>query len=301
MAGCKVSMVNSGVWLLVCALAVPAGGSAGAAVIPNAQATGAQLYRTHCAPCHGRTGQGDGPDAPMFAEPPRNLREGFLDRYTTADLVRRVREGKPLELALDQPALQVRAQNVESLVAYVKQLPSRDWTEVEQGRSVYVDRCEECHGPFGKPPATLPPGVRPPRDLSSGDFQRSVGTAQLIALVRHGRKGMPALTPRIPQSDGPALAAFVRLLSPGFRLYDRNCAVCHGDDGRGQNTLAEELRMPTVSLDSTYFRTHDAEQVRAAVWHMLAEQKPAMPHYRWALSEAQAAAIVDYLKSLGGH
>jgi mono/diheme cytochrome c family protein len=280
--------------LLLCARMVSAVGLAA----PGGELSGAHLYRSYCAPCHGTTGYGDGPDAPLFTAPPRNLREGFLEIYPTEDLVRRVREGKPLELTLDPAALRARIQDVDALVMYVQQLPKRNWSAVARGRLIYDDRCESCHGPYGKPPSTLPAGVQPPPDLSTGKLQRTVSNAQLIALVRHGRKGMPALTPRIPQRDGPALAAFVQLLSPGFVLYDRNCAVCHGDDGRGQGTLAEELHVPTVVLDNTYFRTHDAEQIHAGVWHMLAKQKPAMPHYRWALTESQARAIVEYLKSL---
>ena len=52
----------------------------------------------------------------------------------------------------------------------------------------------------------------------------------------------------------------------------------------------------TVVFDAAYFRRRDPEQVRAAIWHMLAEQRPAMPHLRSALSDAEARAIITYLR-----
>ncbi len=262
----------------------------------TAASDGARLYRKYCASCHGLSGRGDGAEASVFRTPPRNLRQGFLDRYPTDDLVRRVREGRPLELALDPPALRARATEVEALVAYLTLLPAVDWTVVEHGREIYVERCELCHGAYGRPGRALPVGVRTPRDLSDAAVQGSIGDAELLLLVRHGRKGMPALAPRVPESAGPPLVAFVRLLSPGFALYDTYCANCHGDDGRGVHSTAEVIRLPRTVFDRAYMSHRDPEQLREAVWHMVAEQKPMMPHYRWTLDEAQARAIVDYLK-----
>lgn len=258
---------------------------------------GRVLYGRYCASCHGATGQGDGPDAAIFSKRPRNLHEGFLERYGTEDLVRRVRDGRQLELALDPQELRTQAKQVEEVVGYLKRLPAIDWHLVEPGWETYIRRCELCHGPTGQPGATLPAGVHRPRDLSDPAVQRSISDKDLIVVVRHGRKGMPALTPRVPQSDGPALAAFVRLFSPGFTLYSRYCANCHGDQGRGVQNLGEAIRLPTVVFDRSYVAKHDPEELRKEIWHMLSEHKPAMPHYRWTISEAQARAIVEYLKS----
>ena len=257
---------------------------------------GSRLYAKYCANCHGANGRGDGPDAAAFSRPPRDLRAGFLDRYSTEELVQRVREGKPLELALDLPALRTRAADVEAVVAYLKRLPAINWELVEPGHDLYAARCALCHGPFGKPGAALPEGVRAPRDLSDPHVQRSLDDQELVVLVRHGRQGMPGLTPRIPEAAGPPLVAFVRLLSPGFTLYDTYCANCHGDDGRGVHPNAEAIHPPKVVFDRAYFARHDPEELRGSVWHMIGEQQPKMPHYRWAIDAAQARAIIEYLK-----
>jgi mono/diheme cytochrome c family protein len=107
---------------------------------------------------------------------------------------------------------------------------------------------------------------------------------------------MPAVVPRVREGDVPALVAFVRLLSPGFEQYSRYCAACHGDDGRSVATFTEGISVPTTIFDRAYFTRHDPEEVRAKVWHMVGEQKPAMPHMRAKLSEPEARAIITYLK-----
>jgi mono/diheme cytochrome c family protein len=195
------------------------------------------------------------------------------------------------------PALRERARDVEALAAHLRRLPTLDWRRIELGQQVYLDRCELCHGPAGRPGPTAPADARAPRDLSDPAFQRSVTDEELTRVVRHGRKGMPALEPPIATGETPALVAFVRLLSPGFALYDRYCAACHGDDGRGAGDFATELAQPTVVFDEAYFKRRDPERLRAAIWHMLADQRPAMPHLRKRLSDAEARAVVTYLKS----
>lgn len=284
------------------ALAVGVGlivGAAARAEPPDAHDAvvhGSVLYQRECAGCHGPAGRGDGPDASIFRTPPRNLRDGVLDRYPVEAVVRSVRDGGPLPLGLDPAKLKARADEVETLVAHLHRLPDIEWRAVERGEEIYVDRCELCHGPTGQPPADLPAGVQRPRDLSAPSFQRSVDDRALLAAVRDGHRGMPAIPALRREDDARALLAYVRLLSPGFRLYDRYCASCHGQDGRADE-LVDPARGPRVVFDRAYFRAKDPEELRTKVWHMLAAQRPAMPHFRRRLRDADVRAIVMWLRS----
>lgn len=260
---------------------------------------GQRLYQRRCASCHGNDAKGNGPDATIVAETPRNLREGFIDQYPTEELVRRVREGTPLHLELDSAALRARGRDVEGLIAYLKRLPTIDWNLTATGWNLYASRCEPCHDHYGRPVASLPQGVHPPRDLSTPQFQHALKQKDLVQSVRHGRKGMPALTPRVPESAAKPLAAYVRLLSPGFESYSRYCAHCHGDDGLGADAPLGSIGVPTVKLDRSYIAKADPEKLRIDVWHMLSEEKPSMPHFGFLISEVQARNIVEYLKQLG--
>jgi mono/diheme cytochrome c family protein len=261
---------------------------------------GAVLYSIHCAHCHGASGRGDGPDADLFVTQPRDLHGGCLGRYAVTELVDRIRNGTRLNLAVDPAAIRARAAETEAVARYVEHLPHVNWRLVERGQELFVDRCEICHGPFGRPMNVHPPGVSTPADLSADDLQRRVGDDDVAETIRRGHGSMPGLVPRIDATDVPAVVAFVRLLSPGYECYSRYCAACHGDDGRGPGVRFSDdgVRAPTVVFDAAFIAKRDPEHLRAAVWHMSDEQRPEMPHLRDTLSAAEARAIIEYLKRL---
>lgn len=259
---------------------------------------GEAIFAARCARCHGADARGGGPDAQFFLHPPRDLRSGFLDKYTDEELIARIRLGAPLRLELDPQALRARTRDVSELVAFLPRLPAIDWDRVEPGNEIFLDRCEICHGPFGHPlPGTpLPPGVRrAPRDLSSKEFQRSVSDRELIEIVRHGRAGMPAIPDLRSRGDAQLLVAYVRTLSPGRELYGFYCAGCHGEDGRGAG-IATAGEPPKVVFDRAYFARKDPEELRRSVWHMLDAAEPAMPHLARQLSESDAKAVIAFLR-----
>lgn len=280
----------------VLASALPA-----AAVTRPAGETGAGLYLRHCAGCHGANGRGDGPDATMFTPRPRDLRDGLLERYDTATLARSVRDSRALPLAFDPERLRARAAEVEDLVGYMQRLPTLDWDGIERGEDLFVARCTRCHGPFGQPSPLLPKAtVHAARDLTDPAFQRALDDRQLLVAVRHGARNMPAVPGLLTEEDAKALVAFVRVLSPGWVTWGRYCASCHAEDGRGGDVV-DPGATPLVRFDAEYLRTHDGEYLRTKVWHMLARQRPAMPHFGGRLNEGQVRMIVEYLKRTDPH
>ncbi len=265
----------------------------------QADGGGETLYRRYCANCHGADARGDGPDAALLAQKPRNLRDGVLQLHSLDELVERIRTGRRLSLTVDPQALAQVEQRTSELLEHLRHLARANWAMVERGWAVYLARCTDCHGPFGRPPAQLPPGVRRARDLASPDFQRSVSDAGLLEAVRHGRKGMPALVPQVSDSEARALRTFVRMLSPGFETYQRFCAPCHGDDGRGvRPVLGEAEGKPTVVFDRRYFQGKSEAYVREKIRHMVHEKTSRMPHFSAWLNEGEAKAIVEYLRGL---
>lgn len=261
--------------------------------------TGAFLFAAHCAPCHGREGRGDGVDAGLFSPPPRNLRDGVLAQYGDDDLVERIRHGRPLGLARDPAALRARAEETELLVGYIERLPKIRWRVVERGEELYVERCEICHGPFGRAPEVLPAGVtKPPRDLSDPAYQRATNDRTLRDRMSHGHRAMPAIPGLDVEENRQAVLAFVRLLSPGYERYSRLCAGCHGEDGRGPGVDWATVKRPTVVFDAKYLAKKDPEALRKDAWHMLESTEPQMPHMSRMLRPSEMRAILTYLRSL---
>ncbi len=286
-----VMLGSNGAWGLV---AVWLLGSATAALAGEPPDGG---YRLHCAPCHGPTGRGDGPEASLFRPRPRNLRDGVLDRYPVDDLVASVRDGTPLRLAFDPAALQARAHEVEAIVSYLQRLPTIDWRRAAPGEALYIERCETCHGRFGTPDARRAGGGPVPADLADRAVQDAISDVGIANVAHHGHRGMPAVHGLERDADSKAVVAYVRLLSPGFALYARYCAGCHGDDGRADTLVEPGGNVPIVPFDARWLARQDPDALRAKVWHMLAAQRPAMPHYRTRLTHAQAHAILEYLRN----
>jgi mono/diheme cytochrome c family protein len=260
---------------------------------PNGEA----LYGEHCGTCHGMNGGGNGVDAGLFLARPRNLREGFVQRYYDDELVDRILHGTPLVLELDPQAFRRHLTELDDVIAHLERIPDINWKLVEPGQEKYVDRCEQCHGPYGRPPDDFAGIVTPPADLSAPEFQRTHRDEDLIRTVRRGHRVMPAIPAIRNDGDARALVAYLRLLSPGFDTYSRYCAACHGDDGRPQREFVPPGRQPTVTFDRSYFERRNRDQLRDSVGHMLREQKPSMPHFRGKLNRAEARAIVEYIRT----
>jgi mono/diheme cytochrome c family protein len=259
-----------------------------------ARASDPRLYSAQCAPCHGATAHGEGPEAWLFSPPPPNLRIAALERHDPGVLVRRILDGMTGSVVPGPHALAASAARTDALVGYLERLPRVNWVLAERGRSLYLERCDRCHGAFGHPAPTPPEAGRPPpRDLAASTLP--VDDEQLAVLIRHRREGMPALPEGLADGDVPALVAFLRLLSPSYETYEVSCARCHGEQGIPRRGGTQ----PTVVFDRDYFAAQPTASVRARVWHMLGEPKPeVMPHFGAVLTEAQARAIVDYLQVL---
>ena len=260
-------------------------------------ADGATLYRDHCARCHGPQGRGDGPDAATLAHPPRDLRDGFLTRYSTDQLVARIRSGRQLPLALDPVALGKALGDIDAVTAHIRRIPTIDWPEARHGHELFEQRCAGCHGPSGEGALRSATLERVPPDLGAGDVRARLTGDRRMAAVRHALPGMPGLKQVPNDRDARALAAWVVVLSPGYRVYDRYCAVCHGDDGRPPAGL-EPADSPKVVFDRAYLDDLAPKELDDAASHMVLTKKPRMPHMAAEVSEGEARAIVEYLRAL---
>ena len=287
--------------VLVYALGFTFGAAGRAAAEAPEEAKGRILFLRNCSECHGLEAAGDGPEGQFLAKAPANLRDGrILSRYRDEEITAFVREGKALRIDLRPERVKQHADETEALYQFIRKLPEIDWQKWEAGERVYVERCVDCHDYYGRPSALRPEGIAAPRDLSDPKLQASVTDDELAKLARHGKKGMPALVPPLSEADAKRVAAYVRILSPGYALYDRYCVDCHGARGEGGTGPHVKGLAPKLAFDAEFFRLNYPDEVRRTIWHMLRDENPSMPHFREALSEADVKAILVYLRSLAG-
>ena len=141
---------------------------------PGKNDVGESVYNERCAPCHGRAGKGDGPNAFFLTPRPRDFTTGsFKIRSTESgsiptdeDLTRAITQGLP---ATAMPAWGkfLRGDTLQAIVAYVKSFSPRFLSEkpkrvpmpgtwssspasIEAGKRVYAElQCGSCHGVDG--------------------------------------------------------------------------------------------------------------------------------------------------------
>lgn len=229
----------------------------------NAQ-FGQGLYARQCAGCHGTDGSGGiGP----------SLRsQEFLRLVDDRYLYRAIVEGRP---STAMPAWRhLSAEDVGALITHLRSRQLGPSLQVDMdigrgdydvGRVLYGQACSGCHGVAGSG------GVGP--QLTNAVFLDSVSDAVLHRWIARGRTGT-AMKGFAPQMQGPLtlddrqiadVIAYLRFAgaqdgsamrrigmgrpSVGARVYQGNCASCHGASGEGASgpQLANPYFLAAVS------------------------------------------------------
>jgi mono/diheme cytochrome c family protein len=90
------------------------------------------------------------------------------------------------------------------------------------------------------------------------------------------------------------LGAASMVLADGKTDYNAKCAGCHGANANVQTEKAKALKMDVQKLALRTSKMSGAEMVA-----IIEEGKGKMPGFSKELTKEQAAAIADYIKSLG--
>jgi mono/diheme cytochrome c family protein len=273
---------------------------------PRRFTSGEVLYVRNCADCHGWEGKGNGPVGQVLLKKPPSLRRPELfTQNTEAELVARILLGKDLSVPLSSEAVQETEADTTALLAYLRRLPTIPWKEVAAGQMVYDSLCVTCHGIYGRGDGLMSSALTPhPRDLTDVNYQRQVKDSELLRIIAAGKGAMPAAGDVLNPDDRRAVVAFVRLLSPGYELYDRFCEVCHGAQGVPPEIAQRELfgganaQSKTPIFDQKYMQAHSDKQLRGWVRHMLKQHSAAMPHFAGDLNAEDVRQIIAYLRSL---
>lgn len=179
---------------------------------PPQPLAGQLSYAENCAPCHGATGQGDGPSAAELGVPPSALgRYEAIASRTWQELFDITRNGN-MPRMMPPWKNQLSDQEIWHTVAYAWTLhTSAD--EAALGQAIYEANCATCHGADGK--GTLPGAP----DLSDFAVTSATSQATWAAAVANGKGAMPGFAGKLSEAEQRASLAYLRSLSLGGPLF----------------------------------------------------------------------------------
>jgi mono/diheme cytochrome c family protein len=282
--------------------------SAGATAPPRQFTEGEALYVRYCSGCHGWEGRGDGPMAIMFEVHPPPLAGLRQSENELVTIIKILHGDSPLVLTGSAKIPSIQA-DVSALMTHLKRLPELEWEKVDQGRRAYETLCAFCHGVYGGGDGILASAQpRPPRNLAGRVFQTLRSDEQLSRIVSEGAGAMPGAKAVLQREDIDAVVRYVRVLSPGYELYERFCSRCHGSDGYPPVQAADDIfGVPPLSreklvgavFDEDYFRKRPESYIRSWVEAMYAADHSSMPRFNIELDTDDVLKIVKYLRGIG--
>lgn len=232
-------------------------------------AAGQHLYTNHCAQCHGDKGNGDGPAARFLFPRPRNFGEGKFRLVSTTnrkptdeDLLAVVTRGMPGSAMF--PFAHLPETDRQTLVAYVRHL-------MRTGMEERVRREAAERG----------------REVDEQEVTEGVATVLT-----------PADPLEVPADLPPPSAGSV---DHGRELYLRDCAGCHGKEGKGDGTQDQhnDDGTPTRPRDFTRGIFKGGRTQRDLYTRvMLGLPGSPMPASVSSYTPAQTADVVNFLLTL---
>lgn len=172
-----------------------------------------------------------------------------------------------------------------------------------QGKSLFGDNCETCHGASGRGFVGYP-NLNDDIWLWGGsytDIRQTINygirsdhdDTRLSSMAAYGVDEM------LTRAEIDSLTSYVLSLSGqggqsvnGATLFADNCTSCHGDNGKG----TRENGAPDLT-DPDWLYGGDREDVRATIF---SGRNGLMPNWNERLTQDQIAALSVYVHSLGG-
>ena len=195
-----------------------------------------------------------------------------------------------------------------------------DPTTAYEGQRLFVSHCQLCHGPAGKGDGPLAKNL----DLAMIDLTLTVRARSETMLrtiisgdggpIVTGRDRHNILTDAMPNwgevftdTQIDALIAYMRFLGSakhellgdpekGALLYNKYCAVCHGEEGYGDGAMTKLIDLePADHTNSVTMNRLSNEELIAFI---LKGDGEYMPAWEGILDQDEIEALVSYIRLL---
>ena len=192
----------------------------------------------------------------------------------------------------------------------------------DEGAKVYAANCFVCHGGVGNGKG---PGAAnlstPARDFTDVNWMSSQSDGVFYTSIQRGVPGtpMPAFAGRLTEREIWAVTAYIRGFSPrvelqtdsdrkkgsaeqrlrGRKVFEAQCAGCHGLQGLGDGEAAASLDTPPRNLaDGDWLSGRSDDQLRRTISQGVPHT--AMPGFYEELTGVEMDSVVAYLRQLAG-
>jgi mono/diheme cytochrome c family protein len=181
-------------------------------VAPN-PANGVLIYTEKCAPCHGETGMGNGPQAAQLPNPvPAIGRADVARAARPADWYAIITNGN-LERYMPPFSSLSEGQRWD-VIAYIISLSSTQ-EELTEGQALYTKNCAECHGDTGKGNGASADAMEAnPISFANQEVMATRSASDLFVSIKNGMgEEMPAYDGVLSDDEIWQLTSYLRSLS----------------------------------------------------------------------------------------
>lgn len=307
---------------LALALAAPA------AVVAETKVDGRAVYNFRCYFCHGYSGNAKTLAATYLNPKPSDFTQTDPARVTRELVLETLRHGRPgtamksfagiidekemaavADFVVDEfvrrKAVNTRYHTVENgwpeheryRAAFpfaTGEIPlSRPWEslspEQAAGKRLYLGACVSCHD-RGAPGDDGVEWDARPLSFPRNNFSLAESMAKPATTVDAITSASPYALHDVPPKAGTLSATERR----GERLFQQNCAFCHGADGTGMNWIGQFMEPHPRNLQDPIFM---GSATRAGIARAIREGLPntSMPAWKSVLRERDIQAIVAYI------
>ena len=200
---------------------------------------GEPIYLEKCAPCHGESGLGDGPQAADLPNPVTAIGTTDIARHGAPSAWFKIVTQGNIERFMP-PFRSLTDGQRWDVVAYAQNL-SVSAENLALGEQLYQANCAECHGSSGHgdgPGAVGFPDPLP--DFTSLEYQAVRSNNEWFEAIKNGvpSKGMPAFGERLGEDEQWALADYLR-------------SLMYAAPGSASETQPETIATPQAALTET--------------------------------------------------
>jgi mono/diheme cytochrome c family protein len=179
-------------------------------LVPPDPTKAAATFAEKCAPCHGTTGNGDGPRSAQLPNPPASLGAIETARQAVPEQWFKIVSQGNLERMMP-PFQSLSDRERWDVVAYALNLSIPPAT-LQQGADLYQQNCARCHGQSGQGDGPDSTGKKVAA-FSNQEGMASKSLADFEKTIDNGSDAMPSFHDKLSADQRWALASYVRQFS----------------------------------------------------------------------------------------